>query len=822
LGNRLIGNAGANQLVGAGGNDYLNGGAGADTMIGGTGNDSYEVADTGDTVIENANEGIDTVTLYTVWIGTTYALNPNVEKVILSEYVAPGSNSMYLLGGVRGANITGSAVDNTFTGNSADDSFYGGGGNDVLIGMWGNDTLDGGTGADTMNGGAGNDVFYVDDAGDVVIDDKADAGIDTVYSSVGFTLQDGVERLILTGAAAIDGVGNAANNMLTGNDGGNLLTGGAGDDILDGGLGADTLDGGTGNDTYIVDASDVIIESADSGVDTVISYGSFTLADNLENLSLAGTAAINATGNYSANRLTGNGAANYLFGGGGDDTLDGGMGNDTAAGGAGDDLYYVESIGDVVIENAGEGTDTVMSSVSFSLGENIENLSLTGSAAINATGNSLANILYGNIGANILDGGAGDDTLMGGLGDDTYIVSDSGDTIVELAGEGNDMVRSTASYVLGAWLENLTLDGNLAIDGTGNSASNNLLGNSARNVLTGYEGDDTLDGGGGDDLLVGGAGNDSYFVDSAADVIVENAGEGLDQVTASVSYMLQPEVEVLVLAGTAANGAGNAANNLIKGNASANALAGNGGNDILQGGGGDDVLTDSDGNNILDGGAGADTLSAGAGNDFLAGGAGDDIITTGTGRDIIAFNRGDGMDVVNASTTMDNTISLGKGIRYSDLLFKKNLNDLILVTGTNEQITLKDWYAATPNHSVANLQIVIEGTADYIATSTNVINNRKIELFNFDGLVAAFDQARAKKPNLTSWALSGSLSTYYLSGSDTAALGGDLAYQYARNGSLASLSMTPAQTLLADPAFGQGAQVLQPPAGLLDTSPRLM
>lgn len=822
MSNRLIGNDGANQLIGNGGDDYLNGGVGVDTMSGGAGDDRYEVADAGDTVIENVAEGTDTVTLYSVWIGTTYALNPNVENVILSEYTAPGSRSMYALQGVRGANITGSAVANTFTGNGADDSFYGGGGNDLLKGMWGNDTLDGGTGADTMDGGTGNDVFYVDDVGDVVIDNSTDAGIDTVYASVSYILQDGVERLTLTGTSAIDGVGNSADNNLIGNASANRLTGGAGNDVLNGGAGEDTLDGGGGNDTYVVEPGDIIIETAGGGDDTVVSYGSFTLVDNLENLSLAGTDAVNATGNDGVNRLTGNNAANYLFGGGGNDTLDGGAGIDTAEGGIGDDLYYVDSSADIVIERAGEGTDTVMSSVSFTLGEQIEILGLTGTQAINATGNALANTLYGNGGANVLDGGAGADTLIGGFGDDTYVVSDSSDTIVEQTGEGIDTVRSTTTYVLGAELENLSLDGNLAIDGTGNAVSNTLLGNGARNVLTGLGGDDILDGGAGDDIMIGGIGNDSYVVDSASDTIVEKAGEGLDQVTASVSYVLGQELELLVLAGTATNGTGNATANLIKGNASANTLVGDGGNDILQGGAGDDILSDSAGNNLLDGGAGLDTLNAGAGQDFLVGGAGNDIITTGTGRDVIAFNRGDGMDTVNASTTLDNTLSLGKGIRYADLLFKKNLNDLILVTGTNEQITFKDWYASTANHSIANLQIVIEGTADYLPTSTNVINNRKVEVFNFDALVTAFDQARAKKPSTTSWALAGSLSSYHISGSDTAAIGGDLAYQYARNGNLTSLSMTPTQSLLADPLFGQSPQALQSSSALLDTSPRLM
>ena len=161
-------------------------------------------------------------------------------------------------------------------------------------------------------------------------------------------------------------------------------------------------------------------------------------------------------------------------------------------------------------------------------------------------------------------------------------------------------------------------------------------------------------------------------------------------------------------------------------------------------------------------------------------------------------------------------------IKYSDLLFKKSTNDLILVTGSGEQMTFKDWYLNTTNHSVANLQIVIEGTTDYNAASANQLNNKKITQFNFDGLVTTFDTARAANSSLTSWALSSSLLNFYLSGSDTAAIGGDLAYQYAKNGNLSNISLTPAQALLAGTTFGTGNQNLQLAGSLQDMSPRLM
>jgi Ca2+-binding RTX toxin-like protein len=234
------------------------------------------------------------------------------------------------------------------------------------------------------------------------ITENAGQGTDTVHSSVSFTLGANLENLVLTGSAAINGTGNTLANRITGNSANNTLNGAGG---------ADTLIGGAGNDTYITDGGDTITENASQGTDTVQSSVSFTLGANLENLVLTGSAAINGTGNTLANRITGNSANNTLNGAGGADTMIGGAGNDT----------YITDGGDTITENARQGTDTVRSSVSLTLGANLENLVLTGSANINGTGNTLANTLTGNTGANSLNGGAGNDTLTGGSGKDTFI-----------------------------------------------------------------------------------------------------------------------------------------------------------------------------------------------------------------------------------------------------------------------------------------------------------------------------------------------------------------------------------------------------------------
>src|SRR6185436_31825 len=172
----------------------------------------------------------------------------------------------------------------------------------------------------------------------------------------------------------------------------------------------------------------------------------------------------------------------------------------------------------------------------------------------------------------------------------------TGDVLIEAPGGGIDTVSSSIAYVLGADLENLTLTGLAAIDGTGNNLDNLLMGNVAANTLAGGIGNDSLDGGLGADVLIGGTGNDAYWVDTTLDLVTENPGEGLDTITSTVTWSLGADVENLTLGGVAViNGTGNAAANTLTGNTAANQLYGLGGDDALDGG---------SGNDLLDGGAG--------------------------------------------------------------------------------------------------------------------------------------------------------------------------------------------------------------------------
>ncbi|WP_373480590.1 beta strand repeat-containing protein, partial [Geminocystis sp.] len=467
----------------------------------------------------------------------------------------------------------------------------------------GNDTLNGGGGNDTLNGGGGNDTYTVDNLGDVIIE-ALNQGTDLVNSSISYTLTDNVENLTLTGSGTINGIGNTLNNLITGNSGNNTLNGG---------VGADNLMGGNGNDTYIVDNSgDRITENNNQGNDSVNSSVTYNLSFNVENLTLTGTGNINGIGNTLNNLMTGNSGNNSLNGNSGNDTLNGGNGNDTLTGGtgadslvggAGNDIYGVDNTSDRIVEALNAGTDLVNSIITYTLGANLENLTLTGTTAINGTGNTLNNSITGNSGNNTLNGEVGADTLNGGNGNDTYIVDNLGDKITEALNAGTDLVKSIITYTLGANLENLTLTGITNINGTGNTLNN---------LITGNIGNNTLNGGGGNDTLIGDNGNDTYIIDNLGNLVTEALNAGTDLVNSTVSYTLGVNLENLTLTSTGnINGIGNSFKNRITGNS---------------------------GNNILNGGIGNDTLIGGIGNDTLIGGSGNDTLTGNIGNDFFRFN----------------------------------------------------------------------------------------------------------------------------------------------------------------------------------------
>ena len=429
----------------------------------------------------------------------------------------------------------------------------------------------------------------------------------------------------------------------------------------------------TGDTVRLAGGDDVVVQAGA----TVQSAGTFFAnvdADNAEGF-FGGTATLNGTFVAPDTRIGGGLDNDTLNGTPLVDSLEGSLGADTMRGGLGNDTYLVFDAGDVVIENAGEGTDTVRSLVHFTLPANVENLTLIAfSGDLQGYGNALANTITGNEGANILNGGANADVLIGLDGNDVYIVDDAGDTVTESSAlGGNDTVFSTAHFALSANVENLVLQGSADLQGYGNGLVNTLYGNTGNNLL---------DGGTSADFMAGGAGNDNYFVDNAGDAAFESAGEGTDAVFASAHYGLAADVEILILQGTAdLQGYGNGQVNTLHGNGGHNLLNGNGGADTMLGGIGNDVYFVDDagdralenaaaGNDavfstahfalsanveilILQGGAdlqgygnaSANTLYGNGGNNLLDGGAGADAMYGGVGND--TYFVGDGFDQVS-------------------------------------------------------------------------------------------------------------------------------------------------------------------------------
>jgi Ca2+-binding RTX toxin-like protein len=574
LNNNLRGNSGNNSLTGGDGGDTLNGGEGNDTLVGGTGNDRYYVDSIGDVVTENPNEGTDVV-----YSSVTYTLGNNLENLVLL--------------GEEAINGTGNNLNNRITGNNANNS---------LVGSTGNDTLIGGGGNDTLVGGEGDDVYYVDAEDDPitlaiegdVVTENANGGKDTVYAAVSYIAPSNIEQVYLSGTSDINVTGNTLNNTLRGNTANNILDGSTGDDIMY---------GGAGDDTYYVDVTgDKTFELASEGNDTVVTaLTGYTLQANVESLISTRTSAVTATGNASNNTMTGTAFGDSLMGDAGNDTLIGGGGNDTLVGGEGDDTYYVDSASDVITEAVDQGTDTVYTTVTYTLAAEVENLILVAGSSINGTGNGLANTITGNDWSNSISGGTGADTLIGLDGDDIYVVDNAADIVTEADGQGLDTVESSVNWTLGANFENLTLTLAANVNATGNELSNTIQGNIGNNLISALDDNDFVYGNAGADTIDGGNGNDLVYGDDLANT---------------------------------ANGA-----------------------DSVSGGAGDDSLYGGQGNDIINGGADNDLLDGGTGNDTMNGGTGNDTYYMNVATDVVNENLAEGNDTVIATTTFNYTLT---------------------------------------------------------------------------------------------------------------------------------------------------------------------
>lgn len=352
------------------------------------------------------------------------------------------------------------------------------------------------------------------------------------YSIVSFLIDmTGGGRAVVSGGAFGDVlIGGGSSDEFSGNGGDDTITGADGADTLAGGAGTDTLDYGRetgGGAVYVnLSAADVtlngVLIAAGRARD---SYGQFDVHSGFENVVAGATNDI-------------------IVGGDENNEFDGGAGSDTLIGGLGDDVYHVDVLSDVVTENADEGADTIVASLSWALGANVENLTLTGSTRLNGLGNALDNVLTGNNGANYLNGGDGNDTLIGGAGDDRlrggagadslvggtgddiYYIDDFSnsatnvnDVVVEALDEGYDTLVVTASNGPIFLPDNVE---KAVIRGSGSVYY--LSGNTLDNVLVGGAGADSLVGGGGDDRLSGGAGADRLTGNAGRDVLTGGAG----------------------------------------------------------------------------------------------------------------------------------------------------------------------------------------------------------------------------------------------------------------------------------------------------------
>jgi len=757
----------ASQITANSGADTLTAGSAVTTLIGGSGNDTFVVNLATDVVQDTA-----TTTTNVLSSSVSFSLPTNVNRLILTGT----------------ATVTGTA-------NSA---------NDTLSANSGTDTLVSGTGIDSLVGGSGNDTFVINNASDVVVDTSTTA-TNVASSSVSFILPTNVNRLILTGTAALVGTANAANDTLTANSGADTLISGTGTAV-------DSLVGGSGADLFIVNfSSDIVNVGATHGVDTIQSSVSYTNAANVANLVLTGTGALTGTGSATtASRIAANSGA---------DTLAAGTAVVTLVGGAGNDTFVINSTSDVIQDTTTTTSNTLSSTVTYSLPTNVNTLIFTGTAALKGTANSGNDSLVANTGNDTLVAGSGADTLVagttgtdslvGGSGNTTFLVNNTADIVTDTSTTASNTLMSTVTYSLPTNVNTLIFTGTAALKGTANSGNDSLVANTGNDTLVAGSGADTLVAGvTGTDSLVGGSGNDTFFVNNTADKVTDTSTTASNTIVSSVSYTLPANVQYLMLSGTAALAAtGNTVLDLITGNTGNDTLTAGTGIAALEGGktAGSDQIKATGNQAALIAGGGSSTLTGGAFKDFYAAGKVSDSITTGATANVISVNKGDGATTLQPTTSATNVLSLGAGIDTESLFFTKSGNDLILTDGVSgDSITFASWYANVANQVVKTLQVVEIASANYNSGGSDGLRNKALEAFNFTTLVNAYNTAG----NPANWALSTAMPSAQLASSSTADYGGDLAYYFGLNGNLTGVNLSAVQSTLTNASFGTATQTI--------------
>ncbi|HOP39677.1 MAG TPA: calcium-binding protein, partial [Geobacteraceae bacterium] len=845
----LQGLEGNDVLYGNSGNDTLDGGPGADTMEGGEGNDTYFTDNQDDRIFEQEDAGIDTEVRS---FDTNYLLAGNIENLTLTGSAIYGN---------------GNELDNTITGNEADNSLWGEEGNDTLIGGSGNDTLFGAEGQDILIGGFGDDVLLGGAGFDFFVFKQK-----TAYEIITDTSENGVGNIITFG----EGISRDSLDILR--DGNDLIIsyGNNGDSIRI--TDFDPASGINPEKFGILQLSDGSSVSILELTNHPPKEGEGILSDLTTNedeqfsFQVPENAFMDEDGDpltYNATTVNGEPLPSWLAFDPATRTFFGTPVNDnvgsldvsvtaTDLSGASANAIFsitVENVNDAPVvtiplddqsiteedtftfripdgafTDVDEG-DTLSCSAALADGDPLPDWltfdAVTGTFSGTPTLDSIGSLdisvtALDTSGASISDtfklsilpkpsetiiGTDGDDILTGTTGDDILDGRGGKDTLS--ADAGNDTLIFSAD-TQAAWYE-------MAV----NMGSPGALGSFTIETISGKNlSRDTFDGGDGFDVLTGTEADDAVFLDRGlwngpriTDVENIIVGDGNDLVNLTSFRYGYGDV---VIDGGSGNDVlwANTGNDVLFGGNGNDRLDGGAGHDILQGGAGTDRLWGGSGSDFLDGGTGNDILIGGSGNDLFLSGMGYDTIYTGAGQDIIAFNRGDGRDTVIASGDGADAISLGGGISLGDLSFSKSGSDLVLETGAGDAIVLKEWYASSLNRDVLTLQLVQEASDDFDASSENPLLDHKIENFDFAGLVNTFDQARADDSSLTTWDLSSALSQFHLGGSDTEALGGDLAYRYGLDGTLSGMGASSARDVLTDPAFGATPQTLKPVSGL--------
>jgi Ca2+-binding RTX toxin-like protein len=674
----------AKQTLAAGetDNDTLYGGAGNDQMYGGLGNDYMDGGDGNDFL----SGGDDQDTMYGV------AGDDELSAGTGNDVMDGGVGADKLFGGVGNDQMWGGDGNDIMVGFTAsnetkqtlnagetdNDTMYGGAGDDLMLGGLGDDQVLGGVGADEIQGQDGNDQLYGEDGNDRLF---GGAGNDTIYGGNGDdTIIGGVASNEIALAAGV-----SDSNFLYGGAGNDTIVSGVGNDYIDGGAGADNMQGGKGDDTYVVNSvNDVILEQQNEGYDTVISSSNYILNANIEELRLVEGFNINGTGNSLNNKIIGNSQDNILDGVTGADTMIGGLGNDT---------YYVDNMGDQVVELAGEGTDTINTSISYALGANVENLTLLDfSKAEKGIADGVNILVYGYPKAFELD-------YMQGNAVAGYKGTCALTSIANLATQAKQSV-SEAQVVQTAINNSWCVSSSTATEyqrGGSNYIGQQALLNSygIRNgIVMGYNEQaiaNLIKGGRGVVIAVNAGklwGDSAYVEAGGVNHVVTVTGVACDATTGSINGfyiadsgrgLVSDMTRYISIADfrTDANVANAYSIYTIDPiklweeniNATGNALA--------------NQITGNRGNNILDGAAGNDTLVGQAGNDTY-------VFGRGTGQDI----------VIDTDSTAGNTdvISVGAGVANDQLWFRHVGNDLeISIIGTTDKDVIQNWYLGSQN-----------------------------------------------------------------------------------------------------------------------------